>query len=148
VKFTVIALVLHVLGACVWAGGHVVLALAVLPGAWRRRDVAAIRAFEAGFERVGLPAMAVQIATGAWLALRMLPDTAAWLDASNGLTRAIWLKLALLGLTVALAAHARLRLIPHLTASTVPALGLHIIAVTVLSLGFCIAGVTLRFGRV
>jgi hypothetical protein len=126
----------------------VVLALAVLPGAWRRRDVAAIRAFEAGFERVALPAMAVQIATGVWLALRPLPDTAAWLDASSGLTRVIWLKLVLLGLTITLAAHARLRLIPHLTDSTVPALGLRIIAVTVISLGFCVAGVTLRFGGV
>jgi hypothetical protein len=126
----------------------VVLALAVLPGAWRRRDVAAIRAFEAGFERVGLPAMAIKIATGVWLALRLLPETAEWLDASSGLTRVIWLKLVLLGLTITLAAHARLRLIPHLTASTVPALGLHIIAVTVLSLAFCVAGVTLRFGGI
>jgi len=33
-------LTLHVLGACVWTGGHLVLAVAVLPRAVARRDSA------------------------------------------------------------------------------------------------------------
>lgn len=31
-------LFLHLLGAAIWVGGHLVLALGILPGALRRRD--------------------------------------------------------------------------------------------------------------
>jgi uncharacterized membrane protein len=44
-------LTLHVLGACVWAGGHLVLATTVLPRALVRRDARILRAFEEPFER-------------------------------------------------------------------------------------------------
>jgi putative copper export protein len=139
-------LVLHVLGATVWVGGHLLLALTVLPGAWRARDPAPIRAFESRYERIGLPALVVQVATGAWLAWRLVPDPSAWLDAGPG--RAVALKLALLLGTVALAAHARLRLIPALGPDTVRALGVHIVAVTALGVAMLVAGVLIRFGGV
>ncbi|MBK7271345.1 MAG: hypothetical protein IPI07_18095 [Flavobacteriales bacterium] len=34
-----LVLVLHLLGAAVWVGGHLVLSLTVLPGALRDRDL-------------------------------------------------------------------------------------------------------------
>ncbi|MBS0394015.1 MAG: CopD family protein [Proteobacteria bacterium] len=139
-------LALHVLGACVWVGGHLVLSLGVLPDAWRRRDPAPVRAFEARFERVGLPALLIQVASGAWLAAHWLGSAAAWHDTGSGLTRAVWLKLALLAMTVLLALHARLRLIPRLSPRTVPLLGLHIVAVTVVSVVLLAVGVSFRFG--
>ncbi len=36
----------HVLSATIWTGGHLVLALGVLPDALRRRDRAAVAAFD------------------------------------------------------------------------------------------------------
>jgi len=42
-KFFVI---LHLLGAMVWVGGHLVLCLGVWPPALRARDPAPVRAFE------------------------------------------------------------------------------------------------------
>ncbi|MBF3283866.1 copper transporter, partial [Pseudomonas aeruginosa] len=50
-------LFLHLLGAAIWVGGHLVLALGILPGALRRRDPQAIRAFEQVYERIGIPAL-------------------------------------------------------------------------------------------
>ncbi|MEV1968220.1 hypothetical protein ABZR56_17340, partial [Pseudomonas aeruginosa] len=41
----------------IWVGGHLVLALGILPGALRRRDPQAIRAFEQVYERIGIPAL-------------------------------------------------------------------------------------------
>ncbi len=139
-------LALHVLGACIWVGGHLVLSLGVLPDAWRRRDPAPVQAFEARFERIGLPALLVQVVSGAWLAVHWLGSAAAWHDADSGITRAVWLKLALLVVTLLLAVHARLRLIPRLRPGTVPLLGLHILAVTAVSVALLVLGVSVRFG--
>jgi putative copper export protein len=53
-------------------------------------------------------------------------------------------KLLLLVLTLALALHARLRLIPELRADNMRVLGTHIVLVTALSVLFVIVGVLFR----
>lgn len=139
-------LALHLTGAAVWVGGHLVLALGVLPAALRARDPGPVTAFEARFERLGLAALALQIATGLVLSLRILPDPAMWFDADQPLARAVLLKLALLIATLALALHARLFVLPGLAPRRLPLLAAHIVGVSVLSLGFLLAGVSFRFG--
>lgn len=135
----------HLLGATVWTGGHLVLCLSVLPMALRARDPDPVRRFEAAYERIGLPALLVQVASGLGLAHLLLGSPAALLEDSP-LARLVWTKLALLAATVALAAHARLSIIPRLDAARLPALGLHIVAVTALAVGFVVAGLGLRTG--
>ena len=66
-------LTLHLLGACVWTGGHLVLAITVLPRALSRRDVRVLQGFEEPFERIGIPALIVQVLTGVWLAAQFAP---------------------------------------------------------------------------
>ncbi|MFN2286878.1 MAG: CopD family protein [Chromatocurvus sp.] len=139
------ALVLHALAATVWTGGHLVLALGILPGALRESSTEAITAFESRFERVGIPALFIQVATGLYLAFSLAPAST-WLELDNAVTRAIVLKLTLLGATVALAAHARLRVIPHLTSETLGTLAWHIVSVTLISVAFVIIGVGYRVG--
>lgn len=137
---------LHLFGASIWIGGHVVLSAAVLPRALARNDPSIVRDFEAGFERLGLPALLLQVATGLWLAYAWLPHPAAWFAPEAPVARLILVKLALLAATVLLAAHARLRIIPNLGPHNLRLLGYHIVAVTVLSIGFLAAGVGLRTG--
>lgn len=136
---------LHVLGATVWTGGHLVLALSVLPKALKGRSIDDLVRFEGAFERVGIPALAVQVVTGLWLANRLLPYEH-WFSLGNSLSRVVLFKLACLLLTAGLAVDARLRLIPTLTAERLPALAAHIVPVTVLSVLFALAGVSLRVG--
>lgn len=138
-------LLFHLLGATVWTGGHLVLALAVLPRALSERDPSIVNAFEARFERIGLPALVVQVATGLVLAHRWLGGLGHVFD-DNGSARAVLVKLVLLAITVGLAAHARLRLIPRLTPDTLPKLAWHIRAVTVVAVLFVVVGATLRYG--
>lgn len=140
-----VALVLHVLAATVWTGGHLVLALGILPGALRERSTAAIDAFELRFERVGIPALLIQVASGLYLAFTLAP-AASWLQMDNPVTRAITIKLGLLAATLALAADARLRIIPNLTPERLGELAWHIIAVTVISVVFVVVGVGYRVG--
>jgi putative copper export protein len=136
---------LHVLGACIWVGGHIALAVAVLPRALRDRRAAIILDFERGYERVGLPALLMQVVTGVWLAALRLGPFSEWL-AANPLARVAQVKLLLLAGTVGLALHARLKLIPRLTDDTLRGLAAHIVGVTILAVGFTVAGVLFRVG--
>lgn len=138
-------LLAHVLGATIWTGGHLVLALGVLPGALHARDPAPVEAFEARYERVGLPALAVQVATGLWMAARVVPPSR-WFDPATPGAPYILAKLALLAATIALAAHARLRIVPTLRAETLGALAAHVAAITAVGVLFVAAGVGLRTG--
>lgn len=141
-----LVVMLHLLGASVWVGGHLILSLVVLPPALRSRDPAPIRAFEQRFEKIGLPALALQILTGLWLAHYWVPDLNRWLGLATPQATLILAKLVLLALTAGLGLHARLALIPRLTAATLPRLAAHIAAVTLLAVGFVIAGSGIRLG--
>lgn len=141
-----VALTLHVLAATVWTGGHIVLATVILPAALRHRSIENLRRFEQGYERVGIPALLIQIITGLWLAHRLVPGLANWFDQSNPLARLVLVKLALLVITAALAVDARLRIIPRLTDEKLVSLAWHIVPVTIVSVLFVIVGVAFRTG--
>ena len=141
-------LFLHVLGATVWTGGHLVLALTWLPRVLRERSPEQLLRFEQGYERIGMPALVLQIVTGLWMAYQMVPSVAQWLSPDTPVARAIALKLVLLLCTALIAAHARLRVIPRLSADTLPLMAWHVGAVTLLSVGFVAGGVSLRVGGV
>ena len=141
-----IALTFHVLAATIWTGGHIVLATVVLPRVLRHRAPQDLLRFEAGFERVGIPALLIQIISGLWLANRLVPGFTNWFDLSNPLSRLILVKLALLLLTAVFAVDARLRIIPNLTEDRLSSLAWHIIPVTIISVLFVIVGVAFRTG--
>ncbi len=137
-------LFLHLLGACVWTGGHLLLAIAILPKALRARDPTRVLAFEASYERLGMSALAVQVASGLWLAHTLQPDLAGWLQPAAPQAKLIVLKLGLLLLTALVALDARLRILPRLDARTLPQMAVRIVAVTVLSVLFVLAGASFR----
>lgn len=139
-------LLLHVLGATVWTGGHLVLAVTVLPRVLRERSPAELLKFESAYERIGLPALLVQVATGLWLAHRLVPDVGIWLSFDHPVARLVGVKLLLLAATVGLALDARLRLIPRLSERNLSSLAWHIVPVTLVSVLFVVVGVAFRTG--
>ncbi|MBN3562976.1 CopD family protein [Aliamphritea spongicola] len=141
-----IFLLLHVLAATVWTGGHLVLAVGVLPRVLKHSDVAYIKAFESGFEKIGIPALIIQVLTGLHLAYRLLPDFGLWFNFSDPISRVISFKLILLLCTFLLAIDARLRVIPKLSADNLVSLAWHIIPVTVISVLFVVVGVSFKTG--
>jgi putative copper export protein len=140
-----ILLTLHVLGATLWTGGHLVLATTVLPRALRAKRASILTDFEEGYERVGMPALAVQIVTGLWLAHRLLGSPEHWLSDAP-LARIVQVKLLCLAGTVALAIHAKTRVIPRLNNDNLPVMAWHIAGVTVFSVLFVLAGASARLG--
>lgn len=141
-------LLVHVLSATVWTGGHLVLALTVLPRACKQRDPRVLTDFEAGYERIGMPALAIQIVTGLWMAHTLMPDMGDWLSFGQRMSVLIMAKLALLAITAVTAIDARLRIIPTLSAETLPAMALRIRIVTTLSVLFALVGVSFRGGLI
>ncbi len=137
-------LFLHLLGASVWVGGHLVLLFGVLPGALRQRDPQPVRHFEQLYERIGIPALLVQIVSGFWLASLWLPH-AQWFE-SSAMARLVQAKLVLFVATALLGAHARLALIPRLDAQRLPQLGVHIVLITLTAVAFVWVGSGFRFG--
>ena len=139
-------LLLHMLGATIWTGGHLVLALCVLPRVLAEKSPSRLLEFETTYEKIGVPALIVQVASGFWLAHRFLPDFAQWFSADDAISRLILVKITLLVLTLVLALHARLRIIPKLSVNNLNLLAGHIIAVTILSVLFVATGLGFRTG--
>lgn len=139
-------LLTHILAATIWTGGHLVLALTILPRALRLRDPNILLAFEASFERTGMTALVVQIITGGWMAYTMKPDVLGWFSFADFPSRLIICKLGLLLATLMVAMDARYRVIPHLDVATLPVMARRVVLVTLLSVGFVIVGVSFRGG--
>ena len=141
-----LVLILHIIGATIWVGGHLVLSLAILPGALRSRNPVIVREFEARYERIGIPSLAVQVVTGLLLAYYWTRTLDAFLPPSSPQAWFITVKLVLLFATIVIAAHARLRVIPTLHGGNLNALAYHAFAVTALGLALLVLGVAIRTG--
>lgn len=139
-------MLIHILAATVWTGGHIVLSVVVLPQVFKERSPEELLRFESIYEKIGMPALILQVVTGMLLAHRLLPDISLWFDFSNPVSHIIASKLVLLGLTLALAIDARFRVIPKLSKNNLMDMALHIILVTILSILFVVVGVSFRTG--
>jgi putative copper export protein len=141
-----ILVILHILGATVWTGGHLVLAVTILPQALKSCDPDRIHQFEEHFEGFGLASLLLQVITGLWLTWIYFPGFQNFLSFDSYLSIYIGIKLFLLLSTLALAVRARIFIIPNLTKETLNSLAYHIVGVTVLAVSFVILGAGIRLG--
>ncbi|WP_370979358.1 CopD family protein [Agaribacterium sp. ZY112] len=146
-----VLLLLHLIAACIWTGGHIVLSVVVLPAVLKNRSAKQLLDFESVYEKIGMPALVVQVITGLLLAHRMLPDVSMWFDMSIPVAHGIAAKLSLLCLTLLFAVDARFRVIPKLSQEGVEHrylvdMAWHIVPVTIFSVLFVVAGVSFRAG--
>lgn len=139
-----ILLIIHLLSATIWIGGHLVLILGFLPKALIQKDPKIIEFYESVYEKIGIPALLLQVITGVWMGFYRIPNFPEWWNWNNYTGRLLGLKLGLLILTLSFAVHARFRIIPTLSAEKLPVLGLHILGVTVLGILFALIGLSFR----
>jgi putative copper export protein len=135
---------LHVLGATVWVGGHLILTLGFLPAALKSQNPVIVQRFEEHYERVGIPALLLQLVTGVWMATLYVPF-ASWFSLATPHHTLLWLKFFLLACTLGLAVHARFFIIPKLKPQNLSLLALHIISVTLIGMAFVVVGLSFRF---
>lgn len=139
-------LLLHILAATIWTGGHIVLSVVILPRVLRERSPEQLLSFESVYEKIGMPALIIQVVTGFMLAYQMLPDVSEWFNLDNPIAHVLIVKFTLLALTVGFAIDARLRVIPVLSEKNLNVMAWHIIPVTIFSILFVVAGVSFRTG--
>ena len=137
-------ILLHVLGATIWAGGHLILSICFLPKALKEKNIRILLDFEKQYERVGIPALLLQVITGFMMATIYVPVDD-WFSLATPHHSYLWVKIVLLLSTIGFAIHARLFIIPNLTVEKLPSLAFHIITATVLAVSFVITGMSFRF---
>ncbi|WP_444625995.1 copper resistance protein CopD [Flavobacterium columnare] len=139
-------LIIHLLAASVWVGGHLILLIRYLPKALKNKDVEIIKNFEKQYEPIGLPALLILVGTGVLMAYQYNVTLTSWFSFESNIERVISIKLCLLMLTLVLAIHARLFIIPKLTSKNIILMAVHILLITLIGVSMLIVGSFVRFG--
>lgn len=145
-----ILLILHLLGATIWVGGHIVLAVNILPQVWKQKSTDLLFNFESRYERIGLPALLIMIITGVRMAYIYNVKIENWFSFSNPIENVISTKLSFLVIIFMFAASAQFKVLPKLRHNIkyLPIMTFHIIMVTIISITMLILGSFIRYGGI
>ena len=143
-----ITLIIHLLAATIWVGGHLILCFRYLPKALKKKDPQVIMEFEKQYEPLGIPALLLLVITGILMAYDYNVTISTWFSFSNTIEKVVSIKLLLLLSTLLLAIHARFFLIPKLNTSNLLFMSLHIIILSFISVAMLVFGSLVRLGGV
>ena len=144
-------LILHLIAATIWVGGHLVLAIGYLPKALKRRDFSYIGNFEKTYEPIGMPSLAVLVITGILMAYDYNAGLSSWFSFATPIERVVSLKLICLLTSICFAISAQTRVLPKLRKGQLNKLSemaVHIICVTLIGVVMVILGSLVRIGGI
>ncbi|HLV23561.1 MAG TPA: CopD family protein [Moheibacter sp.] len=141
-------LIIHLLSAAVWIGGHLYLAACLLPGILRTKDAGRLLKFEKSFEPLGMPALLLLVVTGIWMSLQFGITWKDWFSFSSPMERVVSIKIILLLTTVLFAISAQTRVLPKLKKgkNRLMEMAVHILMVTLIGIAMLVLGTFLRYG--
>ncbi|HEX8014696.1 MAG TPA: CopD family protein [Flavobacterium sp.] len=141
-------LIIHLLSAAIWVGGHLLLAFGYLPQALKEKNQNIILNYERKYEPVGMTSLVLLIITGILMAYRYGVGIEYWFQFETPIEKVVSTKLALLLLTVLFALSAQFRVLPKLkiSADKLPEMTFHIVSVTIIGVLMLIFGSFVRFG--
>ena len=144
-------LILHLIAATIWVGGHLVLAIGFLPKALKRKDFSYIGNFEKTYEPIGMPSLAVLVITGILMAYDYNAGLSSWFSFATPIERVVSLKLICLLTSICFAISAQTRVLPKLRKGQLNKLSemaVHIICVTLIGVVMVILGSLVRIGGI
>ncbi|MDU6658612.1 MAG: CopD family protein [Capnocytophaga sp.] len=144
-------LILHLIAATIWVGGHLVLAIGYLPKALKRKDFSYIGNFEKTYEPIGMPSLAVLVITGILMAYDYNAGLSSWFSFATPIERVVSLKLICLLTSICFAISAQTRVLPKLRKGQLNKLSemaVHIICVTLIGVVMVILGSLVRIGGI
>ncbi|MEZ4724873.1 MAG: hypothetical protein R2863_09495 [Candidatus Kapaibacterium sp.] len=97
-----VLVILHILGASIWIGGMLIMALGVLPKAKKSNDASLLKNYEGSFHILGMIALTIQFLTGFRLAMIYAGGMKGLFDFSNHLAVLFVWKLVLILATMGL----------------------------------------------
>lgn len=146
-----IYLIIHLLSATIWVGGHLILSIAYLPKALKYKDFSYISRFEQVYEPIGMPALLFLVITGVLMASNFGIRLSQWFSFSNPMATGVSLKLILLLTTVCFAVSAQFWVLPRLRKGDnryLPLMAFHIISVTLIGMTMLVIGSYFREGGI
>ena len=144
-------LIIHLIAATIWVGGHLVLAIGYMPRALKYKDFSYIGNFEKKYEPIGMPSLLLLVITGISMAYDYDAGLKSWFSFSNSIETVVSLKLSCLLLSVCFAISAQMRVLPKLrkgNLSKLPEMAVHITSVTLLGVTMVILGSFVRYGGI
>ena len=144
-------LILHLIAATIWVGGHLVLAIGYLPKALKRKDFSYIGNFEKTYEPIGMPSLAVLVITGILMAYDYNAGLSSWFSFATPIERVVSLKLTCLLTSICFAISAQTRVLPKLRKgqlNKLPEMAVHIICVTLIGAVMVVLGSLVRIGGI
>ncbi|MCU4188857.1 copper resistance protein CopD [Flavobacterium sp. HXWNR29] len=143
-----IILIIHLLAATIWVGGHLILLLRYVPKALKDKTLDDIAFFRKNFEPVGIPALLILLITGILLAYDYGISFDKWFNFQNSIEKIVSLKIALFFCTILLAFTAVKFIFPSLQNKPSYLLYLFISLVTMIAVTMLILGSLVRIGGI
>lgn len=141
-------LIIHLVAATIWIGGHLTLGIIFLPMALRQKEPLIILNFERKFEPLGISSLIALVITGICMAYDFGASYESWFTFSGSIEKVVSTKLLLLILTIILALYTQLYLIPNLNKYNLNKMAFIIITVTLIGLSMLVLGTTIRYGGI
>lgn len=143
-------LILHLLCATIWVGGHILVSAIILPQVWKQKDANPLFAFESKYERIGMPSLLLLVITGIRMAYLYNVKIDSWFSFSSPVEKVVSLKLSCLLGIVLLALSAQFYVLPRLKKNIkmLPLTTVHVLLVTLLSIIMLILGSFVRYGGI
>ena len=145
--FRILLLYIHLIGATIWVGGHLIVATLYLPEAFRIKSLENLFSFEGKYEKIGMIALFSQLLTGLYLAMDLTNNYKTLFDTSSSVSQLILIKLLMFIFTIILALDVKLRVMSRQASmNKIIDLSLHILPVTLFAVLFVLCGLLIRFG--
>ena len=141
-------LIIHLLAATVWVGGHLILLLIYVPKARKTNSLDGISFFRKNFEILGMPSLILLLLTGVLLAYDYDVSIDKWFQFKGGIARIVSIKLLLFITTITLALTATKFIFPKLKNEPKPILYVFIVLVTSIAVTMLVLGSLVRLGGI
>lgn len=141
-----IVLIIHLLAATIWVGGHLLLLLRYVPKAIKSKSHEELSTFRKNFEPVGMPSLFILIITGILMAYDYKITFKKWFLFENSIEKIISFKLILLLISLTLAFITIKFVLPSINKVSPFLLYFIIFLVTTIAVSMLILGSLIRVG--
>ena len=141
-------LIIHLMSATVWVGGHLILVASYLPRAIKEKNQNYILNYEKKYESICMLSLILLILSGILMAYKYGGTIEHWFEFATPIEKVVSTKLLLLFATLLFALSAQFKVLPKLNNNIkyLPEMALHILCVTIIGISMLILGSFVRFG--
>lgn len=143
-----IILIIHLLAATIWVGGHLILLLRYVPKAIKTKSLDELSVFRKNFEPVGMPSLFILIITGILMAYDYNITFEKWFLFENSIEKIVSIKLILLFISLTLAFITIKFVLPSINKTSPFLLYCIIFLVTTIAVTMLILGSLVRVGGI